>query len=71
MELHSTDIDNRSETPFGKNIDKDSNSRGSSNTESSELMYASPEIECFSTIGMNFDFMSLTTRSKISVKFLV
>ena len=35
--------------------------RGSSKTESSELMYAKPEMECFSTMGMKFDWIKSTT----------
>ena len=40
--------------------------RGSAKTGASELIYAKPEMECFSTIGINLLFISPTTCSKSS-----
>ena len=62
--LHFPDVHDGGETPFGKTSIRMAMARGSAKTESSELMYAKPEMECFSTMGMNFDWIKSTTWPK-------
>ena len=59
--LHFPNVHDGGKTRSVKTSIRMAMARGSAKMESSELMYAKPEMECFSTMGMNFDLIKSTT----------